>query len=223
MEKQLPSPSLDQALAAITERGSLGAECKGLFVAVLDATSQRNLAFRLWEASAGRWAATAEITSGMPSDALPRKMTYCQYVVASGEVMCLNPAKEVAQNKQRGCGAGRGAASLLQGDSAMLGSLSEADPTFGEGLSALGPCMAPEWLEANPGPALMFAAMNDLRNVYLGAPLRVRGRVVGTLCALLQADGLTEASVAHRRALEGEAVRVTELLEELAVSLSDSE
>ena len=220
MTLPLPCPSLDAALAAVTERGSLGIECKGLFIGVLDATTQRNVAFRLYEETGRRWVDTAEITEGMPTDALPRKMTYCQYVLAAGEVVCVNPKKELLLTQKHGVGAGRGAASILQGEPAMLGALSQADSAFAEGLSALAPCMDPAWLEAHPGPAIMFAAMNDVSNIYVGAPLRIQGRVVGTLCALLKGEGLSEASVAHRQALEGEAKRVTEVLKELSHSLA---
>ena len=198
MQLPIPSPLLEAELHRIATSGALGAHAVATMLNVLDVTTQRTLRTRVRQPSAQRWLTTAEVFEGMPSE-LPKKLSMCQYAVSSGEMTCINMAKE--HSKQPGDGRG-----TLISDPATTQSLAGINPEFGEAMQALMPAMSPEWLQANPGPASLLSLVVDPEIIYVGVPLRLHGRVVVTLCMLLQ--GVAEASVAHKQALEAQAAPV---------------
>ena len=139
---------------------------------------------------------------------IPRKLTRCQYVVASGEMQCINNASATMMPRAQA--------------HSLFPSLAAADPAIAEALTPGG------WLATlkqhaersragDPDADKLFAnvvACFGTNRHYLGAPIRVGGRVVGAMCAWFTEEAALE--VAGRRALlEQQAELVAGVLEAL--------
>ena len=173
-----PCAELDAALRGLAEAGTLGPSLTGLMVTFMEADAERLISTYCRRPDNGRFV-SATPDCGWPR--VPRKLTRCQYVVASGKVECI--ANEAVPGKQL---------------NALLPTLAAADPAVAESLapggwldliqqhlaSARASAVADSSSGREEALALILSSFRPT-NLYTGAPIRlgVGGRVVGALCA----------------------------------------
>ena len=200
-----PLPPLDAVLRPMAERGVLGASLTGLTVTLMGEASQTVLAL-LCRAPDGTWVGGEQIGIGEWAR-IPRKLTYCQYVVASGAVECIDRDRD-------------GAITIADDDRArLMPSLAASDRGVAETLAPGGyVAMLQEHAakvhagDASANPALSLAiATCSQQNHYLGAPLRTDGCVVGALCAWFTDKAGAESA---RARLQEQAVVVAAVIEQ---------
>ena len=202
-----PVQPLEATLRRAVEGGVLGPGLGGLLVTLMAESEQRVLAL-LCRAADGTWVGSSQI--GIANWApIPRKLTNCQYVVASGEVECVS-----ATSGHRLPDARR---------EALMPSLAHADPAIA---NALAPGGYVAMLHAHaaklqaggvdPDPMLSLA-LQTVSGHYMGAPVRLKdGCVVGALCGLFNTDaagGVELEGADVRAALQQQAALVATVLE----------
>ena len=176
----IPSPcaELDAAVRGLAEAGTLGPSLTALMVTFMEADTERLISTYCRRPDSGQFV-SATPDCGWPK--VPRKLTRCQYVVASGKVECI--ANDAVPRKQL---------------NALLPTLAAADPAVAESLapggwldliqqhvaSAQASAVADSSSGREEALALMLSSHRPT-NLYTGAPIRlgVDGRVVGALCA----------------------------------------
>ena len=101
LTRELPIASVDSVLRNLLESGALGPGARSVFCNVIGADEQRMLGVCLISRD-GRAVGTSDIPVGVLPN-MHRKLTSCQYVVATGDVVC-----SARHNKKMGAEAGDG-------------------------------------------------------------------------------------------------------------------
>ena len=114
--------------------------------------------------------------------AIPRKLSLCQYVIASGQMKCFQADSQCGEYDH-----------FLSPDLALLGSLASVDPGFSETTTAtsLVPLMQDPMsagLDVGPQVAAWLANFGAPNTFYTGVPIVVRGVPIATLCGFFQGD-----------------------------------
>ena len=169
-----PLPMLDAALKTLATSGQLGTSLCGLMVTLMGADTQRVLAL-LCRSPEGSFVDGQEC--GVPQwPVIPRKLTRCQYVVASGDVVCVNrESGNLMPDAER---------------SNLMPTMAEADHTIAEACAPGGyVSMIQEHIasvkaggEANQNLSIALESFGGNKH-YLGAPIKIEHRVVGAMCA----------------------------------------
>ena len=201
MRVPCPHAAIEAAVDRLMARAPFGDQMAGLFVGALDAHTERMVATRM-QREGGGWLGTGALHLGFEAmgahgGLVPKKMTCCQVVVATGEMVCLNKKRA----KDAFWASGPSNALGLEPLMALAGTSDTAMGAFVQGAEKMGPAM-----EQHEALALFFRALNSPDIVYSGAPLRLQGRVVGTLCVFLRGiEGDGDIPVAMKAVLEAEA------------------
>lgn len=204
---QPPLPPLDAALRPVAEGGLLGPGLRGLLITLMADSEQRVLAL-LCLAADGTWKGSEQIGIGTWAP-IPRKLTNCQYVVASGEVECVSSTSGRLLSDER--------------RRSLMPSLATADPAIADALAPGGYIAMlqahGERVAAGGGtadPMLSLALDTVSRNhQYVGAPIRLQdGCVVGALCGMFSGS-MEEETPGVRATLQKHAGIVARLLEGL--------
>ena len=203
-----PLPALDAVIVPIATGGVFGASLCGLTVTLMNDAMQTVLSF-FCRTPDGAWVdgGTIGIASWPP---IPRKLTNCQYVVASGDVECVNGGNLIIADEVR---------------RAMMPSLAQGDPAIAE---ALAPGGHVAMLQAHAAkmrngggdadPMLTLALQTCSRShQYLGAPIRVDECVVGALCAWFT-DAAAVDEPGLRDKLQAKAAVVADVLKKATAS-----
>ena len=203
-----PLRPLDDALLRMAgsdaaEGGALGASLCGLTVTLVGEAEQTVLA-QICRDAGGAWVGISSIASWPP---IPRKLTNCQYVVASGEVECVNKTNLRIADDERA----KLLPSLAQGDPAVADSLAP-----GGYLAMLKAHHASVLAGGGVADPMLSLALQTIsrEHQYLGAPLRVQGAVVGALCAWFTDKEAVEAH-GRRAALQERADLVAAVIEQV--------
>ena len=195
----------------------LCADVYGVFVNIIDASFQKAISYSLRtpykalrEAKVTtRWMLPNDVSENVRGHiGIPRKLSSCQYVVATGQMFCHARSERdpFAQNE----------AMQLRDALADAGSTTEREK-FDEILSDDGFYKALEDTSVTGDDQPVFDVFKSLFSgeyTYAGAPVRYGGRVMGALCTM----GTRPKATAEERAeLERYADRVSALLEKIIV------
>ena len=205
---------LDVHLESFVKGDPLGGELLGLMVTLVEVERQ-TVVVALARAADGTFV-SATPRGGFP--VIPRKCSNCQHVVAAGGPVCL-------QGGVRGGGSDEEVGPVLASTPRIVPSLMMCDKTVRAATAAggyLGQAgRAVAQLKASgrcddPGWDLAIRTYGNGGNLYTGAPVSVRGVIVGTVCAYTAgAPGGPPAVVEARlaRLLEEQAGHISRILE----------
>ena len=183
----------------------LCADVYGVFVNIIDASFQKAISYSLRTPS--QWMLPLDVSENVRGHiGIPRKLSSCQYVVATGQMFC-HARSERDPFRQKDAEDLRDA--LADG--------STEREKFDEILSNDGFYKALEDTSVTGDDQPVFDVFKSLFSgeyTYLGAPVRYGGRVMGALCTM----GTRPKATAEERAeLERYADRVSALLEKIIV------
>ena len=198
---------LDAILRPLVESNFLGTSLRGLLVTLM-ADSKQTIIALLCKAPDGTWVSGDRI--GISEWApIPRKLTNCQYVVASGEMECMSRKNDHGDER----------IGLVEQTNLAKGDQSIAEALAPDGWIAMVKAHAAK-VEAGGGQAdpMLSLALATLsrEHEYVGAPIRLDdGLVVGALCAMFGEAAAIEAA-GRRAVLQEKAAVVAKIIESLA-------